>query len=70
MNQARRKKVSHALEFLGFTMPAVIAILLFVGIPFFMCIFYSLRKWNGIQRKSTFIGLQNYIRAFLMTLRL
>jgi len=26
--------------------------------------FYSLRKWNGIQRKSTFIGLQNYIRAF------
>ncbi|CDZ25122.1 ABC transporter inner membrane protein [[Clostridium] cellulosi] len=64
MNQARRKKVSHALEFLGFTMPAVIAILLFVGIPFFMCIFYSLRKWNGIQRKSTFIGLQNYIRAF------
>lgn len=64
MNQARRKKVSHALEFLGFTMPAVIAILLFVGIPFFMCIFYSFRKWNGIQRKSTFIGLQNYVRAF------
>lgn len=64
MNQARKKKVSHTLEFLGFTMPAAIAILLFVGIPFLMCIFYSFRKWNGIQRKSSFIGIQNYVRAF------
>ncbi|OCN02659.1 ABC transporter permease [Clostridium sp. W14A] len=64
MNQARKKKLSHTIEFLGFTMPAAFAILLFVGIPFLMCIFYSFRKWNGIQRASTFIGFQNYVRAF------
>lgn len=64
MNQARKKKIFHTLEFLGFTMPAAAAILLFVGIPFLMCIFYSFRKWNGIQRKSSFLGIQNYVRAF------
>lgn len=64
MNKALKKKTSHVLEFLGFTMPAAIAILLFVGIPFLMCIYYSFRKWNGIQKGSSFIGIKNYIRAF------
>jgi raffinose/stachyose/melibiose transport system permease protein len=64
MDRALKKKISHALEFAGFTLPAVCMIFLFVGIPFIMCIYYSFRKWNGIQKGSTFIGLQNYIRAF------
>lgn len=64
MNKALKKKASHALEFLGFTMPAAVSILVFVGIPFIMCIYYSFRKWNGIQKGSSFIGIQNYIRAF------
>lgn len=64
MNRALKKKTSHTLEFLGFTLPAALVIFLFVGIPFLMCIYYSFRKWNGIQKSSSFIGLQNYVRAF------
>ena len=64
MNKLRRKKRLRALEFLGFTFPAAAAIFLFVGLPFLMCIYYSFQKWNGIQKKVSFIGVQNYIRAF------
>lgn len=64
MDKALKKKISHALEFAGFTMPAMLVIFLFVGIPFLMCIYYSFQKWNGIQKGSTFIGFKNYIRAF------
>lgn len=64
MSQLSKKKFSHVLEFLEFTFPAMLAILLFVGIPFLMCIYYSFQKWNGIQKKISFIGMQNFIRAF------
>lgn len=64
MNKSRRKKRFRVLEFLGFTFPAIAVIFLFVGLPFLMCIYYSFQKWNGIQKKVSFIGFQNYIRAF------
>lgn len=64
MNKALKKKFFRTIEFAGFTFPAVFLIFLFVGVPFIMCIYYSFRKWNGIQKGSTFIGLKNYIRAF------
>lgn len=53
-----------ALEFTAYVAPAMIFITTFVGIPFVMCIYYSLRKWNGIGKASTFIGFDNYIRLF------
>ncbi len=57
------KKINHKtnLEFLGFTIPAVIAILLFVEIPFIMSVAYSFTRWNGLDRAPKFIGLENYI---------
>ena len=43
------------------TAPAVIAILLFVEIPFIMSVMYSFTKWNGLDKVPTFIGLANYV---------
>ena len=42
------------------TAPAVIVILLFVEIPFFMSIVYSFTKWNGLDKAVKFIGIANY----------
>lgn len=62
-SQKRRAK-KQAMQFLAYVGPAVFFIMLFVGIPFVMCIYYSFRKWNGIGKGSAFIGLENYIRLF------
>ena len=53
-----------ARQFIAYVAPAMLLIIAFVGIPFFMCIFYSFQKWNGIAKASTFTGLDNYIRLF------
>jgi len=55
---ARRARV---LSFLGMTAPAVIAILLFVEIPFLMSATYSFTKWNGLDKAVKFIGISNYV---------
>jgi ABC-type sugar transport systems, permease components len=64
MNIKTSKKFSTALQFFVYTAPAIIAITAFVGIPFLTSIFYSFRSWNGIDKNSAFIGLNNYIRLF------
>ncbi len=55
-----KKKFRQAFEFAGFTVPAIIAILLFVEIPFIMSVSYSFTKWNGLDKVPVFIGLANY----------
>jgi raffinose/stachyose/melibiose transport system permease protein len=61
MIPARRKaRIARGLEFLGMTAPALIAILLFVEIPFLMSITFSFTKWNGLDKAVKFIGLANY----------
>lgn len=57
----KKKHIKFAFEFIGFTIPAVIAILIFVEIPFIMSIVYSFTKWNGLDKLPKFIGLENYI---------
>ena len=52
------------LQFIAYVAPAVFFIILFVGIPFVMCIYYSFRKWNGIGKSSTFLGIDNYAKLF------
>jgi raffinose/stachyose/melibiose transport system permease protein len=47
----------------GFTIPAFLAILLSVEVPFIMSIFYSFTKWNGLDKVPVFIGLANYIEV-------
>lgn len=56
----KRFSLSRGLEFTGFTLPAIAAILLFVEIPFIMSIAYSFTKWNGLDKVPEFIGLENY----------
>ncbi len=55
-----KNKLRKAFEFAGFTVPAVITILLFVEIPFLMSVLYSFTKWNGLDKVPKFIGLANY----------
>jgi len=43
------------------TIPAVIAILLFVEIPFLMSVTYSFTRWNGLDKAVKFIGISNYV---------
>ncbi|HYE12580.1 MAG TPA: sugar ABC transporter permease [Patescibacteria group bacterium] len=59
-----KRKVLDKLSFAAFVAPAITSISVFVAIPFLMCIYYSFRKWNGIGKSSTFIGLQNYMQLF------
>jgi raffinose/stachyose/melibiose transport system permease protein len=42
------------------TIPALLAILLSVEIPFLMSITFSFTKWNGLDKAVKFIGLANY----------
>lgn len=56
-----RKRLRRALQFIGMTAPAVIAILLFVEIPFLMSVMYSFTKWNGLDKVAKFVGLANYV---------
>ena len=58
---ARRKaRIARGLEFSWMTAPALIAILLFVEIPFLMSITFSFTKWNGLDKAVKFIGMANY----------
>ena len=56
----RRARVRRGIEFLWMTAPALIAILLFVEVPFLMSITYSFTRWNGLDKVAKFIGLANY----------
>jgi len=53
------------MVFTGFTLPALVAILISVEIPFLMSVFSSFTKWNGLDRAQTFIGLENYKELIL-----
>lgn len=63
MNSLTKKKLNKAVVFVGFTLPAFLAILLSVEIPFIMSIVYSFTKWNGLDKVPVFIGFANYIEA-------
>lgn len=64
MNRKTSRKLTSIIQFLVYTSPAMIAITVFVGIPFLTTINYSFRNWNGIDKSSEFVGLKNYIRLF------
>lgn len=52
------------MGFWAFVLPALLFVVLFVETPFFMSIYYSFCKWNGIDKAATFQGLKNYIDIF------
>lgn len=65
MTQLKKKQLSRVLVFSSFTIPALLAILVSVEIPFLMSVFSSFTKWNGLDRVQAFIGLENYKELFL-----
>jgi len=58
--RSKKLRLAFGVEFLSFTLPALIVILLFVEIPFIMSIAYSFTRWNGLDKVPKFIGLENY----------
>ncbi len=63
MNSLSKKKLTRIGVFTGFILPAFLAILLSVEVPFIMSIFYSFTKWNGLDKAPIFIGFANYIEV-------
>ena len=47
-----------------FTGPALLLFVFFVILPVALAAYYSFFKWNGIEELDTFVGLDNYRRAF------
>jgi len=43
-----------------FVLPAFTLLVVFMVYPFFVSLYYSLMKWDGIRPEKTFIGFQNY----------
>lgn len=54
----RTGRLTHIL----FTFPAMILYLVFFVYPVLLGIYYSSTNWDGISRKYSFIGIDNYVR--------
>lgn len=52
------------IAYLALTIPAVLLMLWFIGVPLVNGLRLSLYKWNGYSQKMKMIGLENYIKAF------
>ncbi len=51
--------------FIYFLLPSLTAFLIFVIVPFFMGIYYSMTDWDGLNTgHQTFVGFANYIGIF------
>lgn len=59
----QRKKIE-LFEFILFTSPGIILILLYSGIPFFMNVYYAFTDWTGLGSSYSFVGFQNFIEIF------
>lgn len=56
-------KTKNGLVYAIFVAPAVLLCILFIFIPLIIGIYYSLRDWNGISIRSSFVGIRNYVNA-------
>lgn len=52
------------MMYLALTIPAIILMLWFIGIPLLNGIRLSFYKWNGYSQKMKFIGIENFIDMF------
>jgi len=57
------KRTKKTASFMMFVMPAFLFYLIFMAIPTFGSLFYSITNWNGLSRTFKIIGLRNYIGA-------
>ncbi len=56
----REKQVTHAL----FVLPGVLLYCFQTVIPVVVGAYYSVTSWNGVSKNYSFVGLDNYTRAF------
>ena len=59
-----RRSVDKQLPSYLFILPALILYVIFVLIPFFNTIYYSMTDWDGAQPVKNFVGLANFSRMF------
>lgn len=59
-NHSAIRRFRRARQFVYFTFPAIILVVVFVLLPFVMSVSYSFTKWNGLDKIPKFIGFQNY----------
>lgn len=52
------------IMYLALTIPAVLLMIWFIGVPLLNGLRLSFFKWNGYSQKMKMIGLENYIKAF------
>lgn len=58
------RKLKDNLTFWAFVGPALFFLILVVGIPFLMGIYYTFTNWNGANPVYDYVGFQNYIGLF------
>ena len=51
-------------QYLLLTIPALLLMICFIGVPLINGIRISFFKWNGYSKNMKFIGLDNYVKAF------
>jgi len=59
-----KKRFSESVQQLVFVGPATLFFLIIVVLPFFLCIYYGLTDWNGVERNARWVGLSNFQRIF------
>lgn len=58
------EKLSTRAAYASLYMPALVFYAIFILVPMFRAIFFSLTDWNGIDASYNFAGLKNYVNIF------
>jgi len=58
------RKRKDNLLFTAFLFPALFSLIMVIGIPFLLGIYYSFTNWNGVSSDVSFVGFANYLAIF------
>lgn len=64
MKKSGRETVADRMTNVLFTLPALLLYCVFFIYPVLLGVNYSFTDWNGIAKKYTYIGFQNYLNLF------
>lgn len=64
MTEKGKNRLKTLTTYWLFVLPILIPFIMFFIIPFFMGVYYSFFKWNGISSVMKFVGFKNYITLF------
>ena len=60
----QKKNIRQNLELLLFSLPAIVFVFIFVHLPLWNGISYSLYDWDGVSNHPVFVGLRNFVDLF------